>query len=112
MTDHIHSSFALCESVRVWGCEGEELFLFSVVQYLHHQRKHILSVCVRSVRSVMVSEEWVQSRVCGVSVSVEWRSECEECEGECEEGEGEVWGVSVIEGVWSVSECEECEEWV
>ena len=36
-----------------------ELFLLSVVQYPHHQRKHILSVCVRSV-------------------SV--RSECEECE--------------------------------
>ena len=44
MTDPIHSSFALCE--------GVELFLLlSVVQYPHHQTKHILSVYVRSVRS-------------------------------------------------------------
>ena len=28
-----------------------ELFLLSVIQYPHHQVKHILSVCVRSVVS-------------------------------------------------------------
>ena len=53
MTDHIHSSFALCECECVRG-EGMELLLLSLIQDPNHQTKHILSV---SVRSVTVSEE-------------------------------------------------------
>ena len=41
----------LC-SVWVWWCEGVELFLLSDIQHPNHQMKHILSVYVRSVKSV------------------------------------------------------------
>ena len=46
------------------------MFLLPIIHYPHHQMKHILGVCVRSVRSVrsvMVSE-------------CEGECECEECE--------------------------------